>query len=397
MEKKIFNNTKRAFALKSDEELKRSIFIFKMMSRSVLVSVGTWLTDISLKLRLPVEGLIRKTIFNQFCGGESQKECLPLVKKIHQMNVFTIFDYASEVREKGEAAFDEDLQNLIEIADFAAEHKEIPFVVVKPSGLGNFEVWEKVNAEEKLNEEEQKGWENIQRRFDKICKHVDDLGIRLLVDAEESWIQTASDNLIEEMMEKYNTKRTVVYNTVQCYRWDRLQYVKDLHVRAINKAHRVGVKIVRGAYMEKENARAKKMGYPTPICEDKEATDVNYNAVISYTLQHLDDISIYIGTHNEVSSYLAMQIIEEKNLDKKDDRIWFSQLYGMSDHITYNLALNGYNSAKYMPFGKVREVIPYLIRRAKENSSVKGQTGRELALLREEKQRRQGTYVKRIK
>src|SRR5699024_1553501 len=220
--------------------------------------------------------------------------------------------------------------------------------------------------------------------------------VRLLMDAEESWIQDAADELIEEMMGKYNRETPVIYTTVQCYRWDRLQYIKDLHQRGKNKGFKIGVKIVRGAYMEKENARAQKKGYPTPICEDKEATDVNYNTVLTYTLQHLDDISIYIGTHNEVSSYLAMQIIDEKGLAKDDDRIWFSQLYGMSNHITFNLSLNGYNAAKFTPFGKVRDVIPYLIRRARENSSVKGQTGRELALLKEEQQRREGTYVKRI-
>lgn len=397
MERKIFNNTKRAFALKSDKELSRAIFIFKTMSRSWVVSIGTRLTKFSLKFHLPVEGLIKRTIFNQFCGGETQKECLPVVKKINEMNAFTVFDYADETRDKGEKGFDEHLEHLIEIADFAVQHREIPFVVIKPTGLGRFRVWEKVDAGEKLNAEEQELWEHIKKRLHKMCQHVADLGIRLLVDAEESWIQTASDQLVEEMMEEFNTEKAVIYNTVQCYRWDRLQYIKDLHNRGRNKGFKVGVKIVRGAYMEKENTRARKKGYPTPICEDKEATDVNYNAVLYYCVQNLDDLAIYIGTHNEVSSYLAMQLLKEKDLAKNDDRVWFSQLYGMSDHITYNLALNGYNSAKYMPFGKVREVIPYLIRRAEENSSVKGQTGRELALLQEEKKRREGTYVKRIK
>lgn len=395
MTTKIFNNTKRAFALKSDEELKKALFIFNMMSRPFLVAVGTRLMKFSLKLHLPVKNLIKNTIFEMFCGGESQKECLPIVRKMYKMNAYTVFDYASEGKEK-EEEFELDLQNKIEIAEFAAEHKEIPFTVFKPTGMGKFEIWEKVSCGEDLNEAEQKAWENIERRVDKLCKRAHDLKTRLLVDAEESWMQTAADDLMEKMMEKYNKDQVIIYSTLQCYRWDRLQYIKDLHKRAKNKSFKIGMKIVRGAYMEKENARAKKMGYPTPICEDKEATDVNFNAVMYYVMQHLDDIWLYIGTHNEVSSYLAMQIIDEKGLDKDDDRIWFSQLFGMSDHITFNLALNGYNSAKFMPFGKVEEVIPYLIRRAQENSSVKGQTGRELALLQEEQQRRKGDYVKRI-
>ncbi len=396
MEKKIFNDTKHAFALKSDKELNKSIFIFKMMSHSWLVNIGTKLTNFCLKLKLPVTGLIKSTIFEQFCSGETKEESLHVVKKIHTMNVYTVFDFASEVREKGEAAFDKDVENQIIIADFAANHKEIPYVVVKPSAIGNFDVWTKVNDGESLNAEEQQTWDNIEERLDTICKKVYDLNLRLLVDAEESWIQTAADNLVEKMMVKYNKKRAVVYNTAQCYRWDRLQYIKDIHKRAVEQGFKVGMKIVRGAYMEKENARALQMGYPTPICEDKEATDVNYNAVLHYCMQNLEDIAVYIGTHNEVSSYMAMQFIDEMGYAKDDDRIWFSQLYGMSDNITFNLGLNGYNSAKFIPFGKVEEVVPYLIRRAQENTSVKGQTGRELALLQEEKNRREGTYVKRV-
>lgn len=396
MEKKIFNNTKRAFALKNDEELKKAIFIFKMMDYQWLVSIGTWLMNMALKLKLPVQGLIEKTVFEMFCGGTSQQDCMPVVNEMHEMNVYTVFDYSTEGKET-EEEFEKGIQKNIEIIEFASDHEQIPFTVFKPTSVGAFAIWEKVSAEETLTDAEQKSWANIERRVDKLCKTAFDLKVKLLMDAEESWIQTAADELIEKMMAKYNQEQVFIYTTVQCYRWDRLQYIKDLRKRARNKGFKVGVKIVRGAYMEKENARAHKMGYPTPICEDKEATDVNYNAVVLYTMQHLDDISIYIGTHNEVSSYLAMQIIEEKELDKNDDRIWFSQLYGMSNHITFNLALNGYNAAKFTPFGEVDEVIPYLIRRAKENSSVKGQTGRELALLQEEKQRREGTYVKRIR
>ncbi|WP_121666592.1 proline dehydrogenase family protein [Mesonia aquimarina] len=395
MVRKIFNNTKRAFALKDDKDLKRSLFIFSMMNRPTLVAVGTRFTNLALTLRLPVEGIIKKTIFKMFCGGTSQQDCLPTIKKMYDMHVHSVLDYSSEGKED-EAQFDAALKTKMEIVRFANQQKEIPFTVFKPTGLGRFAIWEKVSNQEELSNEEQQEWERVMNRVDKICALAAELDTRILADAEESWMQDAADNLVEEMMEKYNQEKVIVYNTLQCYRWDRLQYIKDLHKRAKNKGFKVGAKIVRGAYMEKENARADKMGYPTPICEDKEASDVNFNAVLYYSMQHLDDISLYIGTHNEVSTYLAMQLMDEKELKKGDDRIWFSQLYGMSDHITFNLALNSYNAAKLVPFGPIRDVVPYLIRRAQENSSVKGQTGRELALLREEKQRRDGQFTKRI-
>ncbi|MDR6302165.1 proline dehydrogenase family protein [Mesonia maritima] len=395
MVRKIFNNTKRAFALKDDKELKRSLFIFSMMNRPSLVAVGTRMTNLALKMHLPVEGIIKKTIFKMFCGGVSQKDCLPTIKKMYDMHVHSVLDFSSEGKED-ESQFDSALETKLDIIRFAKERKEIPFTVFKPTGLGRFAIWEKVSSNEELSEKEQQEWERVKKRVDTVCSLASELGTKLLADAEESWMQDAADNLLEEMMAKYNQEKVTVFNTLQCYRWDRLQYIKDLHKRAKNKGFKIGAKIVRGAYMEKENARAEKMGYPTPICEDKEATDVNFNAVLYYSMQHLDDINLYIGTHNEVSTYLTMQLMDEKEIDKRDDRIWFSQLFGMSDHITFNLALNSYNAAKLVPFGAIRDVIPYLIRRAQENSSVKGQTGRELALLREEKQRRDGQFTKRI-
>lgn len=388
MKEKIFNNTEKAFALKSDKELKDAVFVFRMMSRPWMVAVGTKLTKLALSLKLPVKGLIRKTIFNQFCGGETREECVPVIEKIYQNKVHTVFDYASEIREKGEAAFDRDLQNQLEIAGFAQDRREVPFIAIKPTNLGAFSIWEKVSSGIGLTEEEKAAWHHIKNRFETLTGKIDEIGLRIQVDAEESWTQKAVDILVEELMERYNKERVVIYNTVQCYRWDRLQYVKELHQRAKDKGFKVGIKMVRGAYMEKENLRAEKMGYPTPICKNKGETDLNYNNVLRYCLQHIDDISIYIGTHNEESSYLAMQLMDEAGIAGNDNRVWFSQLYGMSDHITFNLAQNGFNAAKYMPFGKVEEVIPYLIRRAEENTSVKGQTGRELALLLEEKKRR---------
>lgn len=392
---KIFNNTKRAFALKSDSELKKSLFIFSMMNKGVLVSIGTKVTNLALKLHLPVEGIIKKTIFKMFCGGTSKEDCLPVIKKMHEMHVHSVLDYSSEGKEE-EAEFDKALNTKTGIVTFANRRKEIPFTVFKPTGIGRFAIWEKVSAKEELTKEDQEEWDRIVDRVDEICELAYKLDMRILADAEESWMQNAADDLLEEMMSKYNQEKVIVYNTLQCYRWDRLQYIKDLHKRAKNRGFKIGAKVVRGAYMEKENARADKMGYPTPICEDKEATDVNFNAVIYYAMQNLDEIALYIGTHNEVSTYLTMQLMEEKDISKDDDRIWFSQLFGMSDHISFNLGLNGYNAAKLVPFGPIRDVIPYLMRRAQENSSVKGQTGREYALLLEEKQRREGQFTKRI-
>jgi len=392
---KIFNNTKRAFALKSDSELKKSLFIFSMMNKGALVSIGTKFTNLALKLHLPVEGIIKKTIFKMFCGGTSKEDCLPVIKKMHEMHVHSVLDYSSEGKEE-EAEFDKALNTKTSIVTFANRRKEIPFTVFKPTGIGRFAIWEKVSAKKELTKEEQDEWNRVVDRVDEICELAYKLDMRILADAEESWMQDAADDLLEEMMAKYNQEKVIVYNTLQCYRWDRLQYIKDLHKRAKNKGFKVGAKVVRGAYMEKENARADKMGYATPICEDKEATDVNFNAVIYYAMQNLDDIALYIGTHNEVSTYLTMQLMEEKEISKDDDRIWFSQLFGMSDHISFNLGLNGYNAAKLVPFGPIRDVIPYLMRRAQENSSVKGQTGREYALLKEEKQRREGQFTKRI-
>jgi len=392
---KIFNNTKRAFALKNDKELNKALFIFNMMNRPAFVAIGSKATNLALKLKLPVEGLIKNTIFEMFCGGVNMKDCEHVVELMHEKNVYSVLDFSKEGEEK-EAVFDKTLEIKKDIVRFANKKKEIPFTVFKPTGIGRFAIWEKVSAKEKLNSNEQEEWNRVKKRVEEICQLASDLDTRILADAEESWMQDAADNLLEEMMAKFNKEKVIVYNTLQCYRWDRLQYIKDLHKRAKNKGFKIGAKIVRGAYMEKENARAKKNDYPTPICEDKEATDVNFNAVLYYAMQNLEDIWLFIGTHNEVSSYLTMQIMDEKDLPKNDERIWFSQLYGMSNHISYNLALNGYNVAKLVPFGPVQDVIPYLIRRAQENSSVKGQTGRELALLREEKDRREGNFTKTI-
>ncbi len=391
--RKIFNNTEIAFRLKSNAELDRAIFMFEAMGRPFMVKSGTSLTRLALNMHLPVEGLIKKTIFNQFCGGETEEDCMPVIKKMYSANLHGILDYSVEGKEK-ESEFDKAIEKKVNIVKFIKDKEEIPFAVFKPTGIGRFHIWQKVSANASLTVEEGEEWRRIRNRVNKICEEAYKNNVRLLADGEESWMQAAADDLMEEMMFKYNREKAVIFNTLQCYRWDRIQYLKDLHSRAKDQGFKVGAKIVRGAYMEKENARAKKMNYLSPICENKEATDVNFNGALTYCLAHLEDISVFIGTHNEVSNYLALQIMEDKGIDKNDDRVWFSQLYGMSEHISYNLAEKGYNVVKLVPFGPVREVVPYLIRRAEENTSVKGQTGRELGLLYEERKRRSGETMK---
>ena len=392
---KIFNNTKHAFVLKSDKDLKRSLFIFSMMNVPFFVPLATFGTKAALKLKLPIDGIIKATIFEQFCGGVTQDDCMPLVKKMYSKNVHSVLDYSVEGKNT-EEEFDKAANVKIEIIKYAAESKELPFAVAKPTGLGRFQIWEKVTANEPLSPHEEKEWENVKARFEKVCQAAYDHDTKLLIDAEESWMQDAADDLCEEMMSKFNKEKAVIYNTLQCYRWDRLSYVKEIHERAADKGFKLGFKTVRGAYMEKENARAKRKGYQTPICEDKEATDVNFNAIMCYCIDNIEDISQFIGTHNEVSTYMAMQLMSQKEIALSDDRIWFGQLYGMSDHISFNIGRINSNAIKLVPFGPIKDVIPYLLRRAQENSSVQGQTGRELALLREEKQRRDGQYVKRV-
>ena len=385
--RKIFNDTETAFSLKTNSELDRAIFLFETIDRPFMVKIGTAATKLALKLHLPVEPLIKKTIFNQFCGGTTEKDCIPVIEKMYSKKVHGVLDYSVEGKEK-ESEFDKALDRKINIVKFIKGKKELPFAVFKPTGIGRFAIWQKVSEKAELNSAEETEWQNIRTRVQNICEAAYKNNIVLLADAEESWMQGSVDALIEEMMVKYNTEKAIIFNTLQCYRWDRLQYLKDLHQRGVDQGFKVGAKLVRGAYLEKENERARKMGYLSPICETKEATDVCFNSCLTYCLDHLEDLSVYIGSHNEVSNYLALQIMEEKGIANDDDRIWFAQLYGMGEHISYNLAKKGYNVAKLVPFGPVRQVVPYLIRRAEENTSVKGQTGRELSLLYEERKRR---------
>ncbi len=383
----LFDNTETAFALKSDSELERAYFLFKMIANEPLVRIGTAVTNFAIKAHLPVQGLIRATVFDHFCGGVSEDDCLPVVDKMYSKGVCSVLDYSVEGKEE-ESQFDAVLQKTIELLEFADEKDAMPFGVFKPTGFGRFAIWEKNTEGVALTPGEEVEWKRIEERFDTVCKKAYDCDVALLIDAEESWMQDAADELVAQMMRKYNKEKAIVYNTLQLYRHDRLEYLQQLHEESRVYGFKIGVKIVRGAYMEKENERAIEMGYPTPICKDKAHTDHNFNDTMKYILEHIDDISVFIGTHNEESSYLAMKFMNQLNIAKNDFRVWFGQLYGMSDHISFNQAAAGYNVAKYVPFGPVRDVMPYLIRRAEENTSVAGQTSRELNLLSQEKKRR---------
>ncbi|MGB3142608.1 MAG: proline dehydrogenase family protein [Maribacter sp.] len=383
----IFENTATAFALKTDSELERAYFLFKMISNEPLVKMGSVITNFAFKAHLPVEGLIKATVFDHFCGGINEKDCMPTVDRLWSKGVSSVLDYSVEGKEE-EDPFDSATEMILTILDFVKEKDAIPFAVFKPTGFGRFALYQKIGEKKKLTEAEEAEWQRVVNRFDKVCKKAHDLGVSLLIDGEESWMQDAADALAEDMMRKYNQEKTIVFNTLQTYRWDRLPYLRSLHKRALADGFRVGMKVVRGAYMEKENDRAKEKGYASPICKNKEETDKNFDATIAYMIDHLDTLSIFSGTHNEESCYKLMELIEKKGLEKHNDYIWFGQLYGMSDHISFNLAANGYNVAKYLPFGPVRDVMPYLIRRADENTSVAGQTSRELTLLKKERKRR---------
>ena len=385
--KNIFNNTQIAFALKSDTELDRAYFLFKIIDNEPLVRIGTAVTNFAVKAHLPVEGLIRATVFDHFCGGVNENDCLSVVDKMYTKGVSSVLDYSVEGKEE-EEQFDVALAMTLKTIEFAKERQAIPFAVFKPTGLGRLDLYEKVGAKETLTLAENEEWARVVDRIDLVCKTAHYKNVALLIDAEESWMQDAADDLVAQMMQKYNKEKAIVFNTLQMYRWDRLDYLKQLHKKAQQEGFYIGMKLVRGAYMEKENARAEEKGYPTPICASKEATDKNYDAAILYMVEHLDTMAIFAGTHNETSSYTLMKLMQERGIKTNDERIWFGQLYGMSDNISFNLAAHRYNVAKYLPFGPVKDVMPYLIRRAEENTSVAGQTSRELSMIKAERSRR---------
>ena len=384
---KLFDNTEVAFTLKSNTELERAYFLFTLIASQPLVKIGTAVTNFALKAHLPVEGLIRATVFDHFCGGVNEVDCLKVVDKMHTKGVSSVLDYSVEGKEE-ESQFDSALAMTLKTIEFAKEREAIPFAVFKPTGFGRINLYEKVGEQAELSGSEQDEWQRVINRFDTACKAAFEKDVLLLIDAEESWMQDAADAIVTDMMRKYNKQKAIVFNTLQLYRWDRLDYLKQLHEQAKIEGFYIGMKLVRGAYMEKENDRAAEKGIKSPICVSKEATDINYDAAVLYMVEHLDKMAIFAGTHNEESSYKLMQLLDEKSISKSDQRIFFGQLLGMSDNISFNLAANHYNVAKYLPFGPVRDVMPYLIRRAEENTSVAGQTSRELTLIKKEKERR---------
>lgn len=395
-----FDDTKTAFAIKSDKQLRNAKFIFESMAKPWLVKAGLWLTPLALKIGLPVKGLIRKTIFNQFVGGETLEKTSGVVENLARFHVEVILDYGVEGKE-GEENFDHAKQEFIKVIRYAATQPNIPFMSIKLTGLSRFELFEKIDrfaiydditrgkiSLDNLTESEKAEWERVVARVTEICEVAVETKVGVLIDAEESWIQNSEDALAAQMMRKFNIKKPVIYNTAQLYRHDRLQYIKDICRFANENNFIPALKLVRGAYMEKERARAEEMNYPSPINATKKATDDEFNAAVEFGINPENHMHIVIGSHNEYSNLFATQLMEKFGLPLNDPRIHFSQLYGMSDNITFNLADAGCNVSKYVPFGPIKDVIPYLMRRAQENSSVSGQTGRELGLIKKELKRR---------
>lgn len=383
-----FDNTEVAFAGKSDKDLQWSYRLFKMIGKPWLVAVGGWFQKVAFALRLPVKRIIKRTIFKQFCGGESIDDCDNKIANLNSYGVGTILDYSVECKESDDD-LDASMEEVIDTIRKAKNNDAIPFAVFKPTGICRTDLLEKANlGEDKLNDRLKKDWENVMSRLDKICGAAHELKVPVFIDAEDSWYQDAIDRMAEQMMQKYNTTDPIIYNTIQMYRHDRLAFLKKSHEKSVAGNYILAIKLVRGAYMEKERDRAEEMGYPSPIQPTKEATDNDYDLGIEYMLEHLGQICFCAGTHNEKSSARLAEMMQEKKIAFDDKRIYFAQLLGMSDHISFNLSHAGYNVAKYVPYGPVKEVMPYLMRRARENTSVAGQVGRELGLIIKEKKRR---------
>lgn len=384
-----FNNTEIAFRSKSNTDLREMHLLFKVMNNPKSVTIGKKLVKVAFATHLPIEWMVKRTIYKHFCGGVSITDSSKIIANLDKRYVGTILDYAVE-GEENEENFDETCKEVMRTITFAHNNKKTPFSAFKISGIGSFDLMVKVSNNETLSESESVSYERLLKRVDDICKLGHELNVPVLIDAEETWIQPMLDNLILDMMRKYNNTNAIVQNTYQMYRHDRLEVIKQHHAIAQAEGFKLGLKIVRGAYMEKERARALQMGYPSPIQEDKNATDRDFNNIIRYFVDNVDSISFMVATHNEESSQLLASLIEEHNIPRNHPHIYFSQLYGMSDHLTYNLAERGYNVVKYVPYGKVKTMIPYLIRRAEENSSVTGQSSRELMLIEQEIERRKG-------
>lgn len=388
-----FDNTKIAFQYKSTPHLRQAQFLFKSMGSPLLTTVGMGITKWAINLGLPIKGIIKSTIFRQFCGGETMNEATTTIDLLGQYNMGVIMDYGVEGKE-GEEEFDKAVPEFIKAINYAASKKNIPFISLKVTGFARFALLEKINSNEVLSIPEQEEWKRVFTRIDQICKAAHQQGVMVLVDAEETWIQEGVNQLTDAMMEAYNKERAIIFNTFQLYTTGALPYLKENHETAKAKGYLFGAKLVRGAYMEKERKRALENNYPSPIQPDKKSTDDDYNSALVYCLQHIDSMGLFIGTHNEASCMLAAKYMNDRNLKNDDKRVYFSQLFGMSDNISFNLAQSGFNVAKYLPYGPVKDVIPYLMRRAQENTSVAGQTGRELSLINKELKRRKEENIK---
>ena len=388
-----FENTHNAFAYKSTADLKKAKFLISIIQSPIMVALATKLTPIFIKLGLPINGILRTTVFKQFVGGETLEESARTSKLLGSYGVEVILDYGIEAKE-GEENFDNVTEHIIEEIDFAATQQNIPFVSVKLTGIASHKLLENLNEAPRLrsgvhdSESDDAAWQRVRDRMFVICDVAQEKGIGILLDAEESWIQDPIDRLAIELMSIYNKEKAVVYNTYQLYRSDRLHFLQLSHRIAKDKNFLLGAKLVRGAYMEKERARAQKNGYPSPIQIDKESTDKDFDAAALYCIENKETISLLLATHNEKSNLKITNEMEQLGIANNSSQIHFSQLYGMGDHITFNMASKGYKVSKYLPYGPISEVIPYLLRRAEENSSVNGQTNNELLLLKKELKRR---------
>ncbi len=383
-----FNNTQIAFQSKSDNDLNRAYWLFKIIGYPTIVKLGKRMTNFAIKAKLPIEGIIKKTIFKQFCGGTTINDCDSTTKELFKFGIGTILDYSVEGKTSNDD-FEKTTKEIIETIKKAKGNQAIPFAVFKVTGISRFGLLEKANdPNSKLNENENQELNDVIERVDRICRAGFENEVPVFIDAEESWIQDIIDRICTSMMQKYNHNRAIVFNTLQMYRHDRITFLKKEIENSKIGGYNYGIKLVRGAYMEKERERAEKMGYPSPIQIDKNHTDKDYNLALELILENIDVLALCAGTHNEYSSKLLTELINKKGIQKNNKRIFFAQLLGMSDHISYNLSASNYNVAKYVPYGPVNEVLPYLLRRADENTSVAGQTSRELSLLMIEKNRR---------
>ncbi|MES2375431.1 MAG: proline dehydrogenase family protein [Bacteroidota bacterium] len=382
-----FENTEIAFRHSSNADLKRAYWLFKIINVNFLVKIGPPITNFAVKIGLPIKGLIKATIFKHFCGGETIRECEKTIKSLESGGVGTILDYSIE-GEDDEKVFDETCEEIIRTIKRAAKDKAIPITVFKVTGVGRFGLLEKLDAKAKFTPEEQQEWKKVQNRVLAICEKAHSVNVPVMIDAEETWIQDTIDLLALNMMRKFNKEQAIVYNTYQFYRHDKLDSIMDDNEVAVKEKFILGAKLVRGAYMEKERKRAEEKGYPSPIQPTKEASDKDFNLALEYCTDNIKSIAFIAGTHNEESCRLLTELLDKKGIDHKNPHVYFAQLLGMSDNLSFNLADADYNVAKYVPYGPIKAVLPYLFRRAQENTAIAGQMSRELGLIVKEMKRR---------